>query len=76
MCVYVMKKNWMVSNLFGLSFCTEGIAEMNIGSYYVGAALLVLLYIYREDYFFMIFFGYLEQMLWLLLQNHLIFQLN
>lgn len=46
MYLYLTTKHWTISNLFGLIFCTEGIAELSVGSYYVGACLLGGLFFY------------------------------
>jgi len=43
---YLATKHWLLNNLFGLSFATNGVGMLNLGSFGVGATLLVGLFFY------------------------------
>jgi len=43
---YVLTKNWIASNIFGLAFSIQGIAMLSLGSYKVGCILLGGLFVY------------------------------
>jgi len=43
---YVMSQNWIINNLFGVSFCLVAIKAITISSYRTGAIMLVGLFAY------------------------------
>lgn len=43
---YFHTKHYMLNNIFGISFCIQGIEKISLGSYKVGAILLVGLFFY------------------------------
>lgn len=43
---YFKTKHYMLNNIFGISFCLQGIAQISLGSYDVGAILLIGLFFY------------------------------
>jgi minor histocompatibility antigen H13 len=43
---YFKTKHYMMNNIFGISFCIQGIEKISLGSYQVGAILLVGLFFY------------------------------
>lgn len=43
---YVLTKHWVLSNVLGLSFSVSGITYLSLGSYKVGAILLLGLFVY------------------------------
>jgi minor histocompatibility antigen H13 len=43
---FIMSKNWILNNLFGLSFCIMGIKMIGISSYKTGAIMLIGLFFY------------------------------
>jgi len=43
---YFQTKHYMLNNIFGISFCIQAIERMSLGSYKVGAILLVGLFFY------------------------------
>jgi minor histocompatibility antigen H13 len=43
---YFMTKHYMLNNVFGISFCIQGIERISIGSYKIGAILLCGLFFY------------------------------
>ena len=40
------QKHLLINNLLGISFCVQSIEQISIGSYQVGATLLILLFFY------------------------------
>ncbi len=38
---YVLSKHWIANNILGLAFATQGVALLPLGSWQVGAILLV-----------------------------------
>eukprot|EP00041_Stephanoeca_diplocostata_P012949 m.220375 g.220375 ORF g.220375 m.220375 type:complete len:409 (-) comp19159_c0_seq1:182-1408(-) len=44
--VYLYSKNWVANNLFGISFCVNGIEMFSLGSFQTGCILLSGLFIY------------------------------
>merc|ERR1712217_749197 len=51
---FMMSKNWIINNVFGVSFCLAGIKMITLNSYKTGAIMLVGLFFY--DVFWV--FGY------------------
>lgn len=43
---YVMKKHWVMNNVLGICFCLKGIERFSLGTYKIGAILLVGLFFY------------------------------
>jgi len=43
---YIFTKNWIVNNVFGISFCLLGIRMINLSSYKTGSILLIGLFFY------------------------------
>jgi minor histocompatibility antigen H13 len=43
---YVMSKKWYLNNILGVCFCLQGIERFSLGSYKIGATLLVGLFFY------------------------------
>jgi minor histocompatibility antigen H13 len=43
---YVQKKHWVMNNVLGISFCLKGIERFSLGTYKIGAILLVGLFFY------------------------------
>eukprot|EP01120_Amphizonella_sp_Union-15-10_P003318 TRINITY_DN1373_c0_g1_i1.p1 TRINITY_DN1373_c0_g1~~TRINITY_DN1373_c0_g1_i1.p1 ORF type:complete len:321 (-),score=47.89 TRINITY_DN1373_c0_g1_i1:17-979(-) len=43
---YILTKNWIANNIFGLAFCVQAIALMSLGSYKIGCSLLFGLFFY------------------------------
>ena len=43
---YFKTKHWLLNNLFGVSFCIQGMERISLGSFKVGAILLVGLFFY------------------------------
>eukprot|EP00930_Biecheleria_cincta_P087757 TRINITY_DN7698_c1_g3_i1.p1 TRINITY_DN7698_c1_g3~~TRINITY_DN7698_c1_g3_i1.p1 ORF type:complete len:529 (+),score=94.51 TRINITY_DN7698_c1_g3_i1:84-1589(+) len=43
---FMMSKNWIINNLFGVSFCLVGIKMISLSSYKTGAIMLVGLFFY------------------------------
>jgi minor histocompatibility antigen H13 len=43
---YFMKKNWVMNNVLGICFCLKGIEKFSLGTYKIGAILLVGLFFY------------------------------
>lgn len=43
---YFQTKHFMMNNIFGISFCIQGIEKISLGSYKVGAILLIGLFFY------------------------------
>mmetsp|Transcript_35581 Transcript_35581/g.46940 ORF Transcript_35581/g.46940 Transcript_35581/m.46940 type:complete len:456 (-) Transcript_35581:220-1587(-) len=43
---YFKTKHWTLNNIFGISFCIQGMERISIGSYKVGAILLTGLFFY------------------------------
>lgn len=43
---YILTKNWIVNNVFGVSFCLLGIRMISLSSYKTGAILLIGLFFY------------------------------
>merc|ERR1719382_1714703 len=43
---FMMTKNWIINNLFGVSFCLTGIKMIDLSSYRAGAIMLVGLFFY------------------------------
>ncbi|KAH7314699.1 hypothetical protein KP509_21G016600 [Ceratopteris richardii] len=50
---YVIKKHWLANNVLGLAFAIEGIELLSLGSFKIGAILLVGLFFY--DIFWVFF---------------------
>ncbi|KAH7372532.1 hypothetical protein KP509_17G008300 [Ceratopteris richardii] len=50
---YVLKKHWLANNILGLAFSIEGIELLSLGSFKIGAILLVGLFFY--DIFWVFF---------------------
>eukprot|EP01038_Epipyxis_sp_PR26KG_P003960 gene3960-5679_t len=44
--VYFKTKHYMMNNIFGISFCLQSIESISIGSYKIGAILLIGLFFY------------------------------
>lgn len=44
--LYVQKKHWVINNVFGICFCLKGIERFSLGTYKVGAILLIGLFFY------------------------------
>ena len=44
--VYLMKKQWIMNNAIGICFCLQGIEKFSLGTYKIGAILLVGLFFY------------------------------
>jgi minor histocompatibility antigen H13 len=38
---YLMTKNWVLNNLFGIMFAIQGIENISVGNVKIGASLLV-----------------------------------
>jgi len=43
---YFKTKHWVMSNIFGVAFCIQGLERISIGSYKIGAILLIGLFFY------------------------------
>lgn len=43
---YIFSKNWIINNLFGVSFCLMGIKMIGLSSYKTGAIMLIGLFFY------------------------------
>jgi len=44
--VYFQKKHWIMNNVLGICFCLKGIERFSLGTYKIGAILLVGLFFY------------------------------
>jgi minor histocompatibility antigen H13 len=44
--IYVLKKKWWMNNIFGISFCLMGIQQFSLGTYKIGAVMLIGLFFY------------------------------
>lgn len=44
--VYFQKKHWVLNNVLGICFCLKGIERFSLGTYKIGAVLLVGLFFY------------------------------
>ena len=44
--VYLMKKQWIMNNAIGICFCLQGIEKFSLGTFKIGAILLVGLFFY------------------------------
>lgn len=44
--VYVQKKHWIMNNVLGICFCLKGIEQFSLGTYKIGAILLIGLFFY------------------------------
>jgi minor histocompatibility antigen H13 len=44
--LYFQKKYWALNNVLGISFCLQGIERLSLGTYKIGAILLVGLFFY------------------------------
>lgn len=44
--VYFQKKHWAMNNVLGICFCLKGIEKLSLGTYKIGAILLVGLFFY------------------------------
>lgn len=44
--LYLQKKHWVMNNVLGICFCLKGIERFSLGTYKVGAILLVGLFFY------------------------------
>merc|ERR1719321_14626 len=44
--VYFQKKYWALNNVLGICFCLQGIERLSLGTYKIGAILLVGLFFY------------------------------
>jgi len=44
--VYIKSKHWLMNNLMAISFCMQGIEKFSLGTYKIGAILLVGLFFY------------------------------
>jgi minor histocompatibility antigen H13 len=44
--VYLKTKHWALNNVLGISFCLQGIERFSLGTYKIGAILLVGLFFY------------------------------
>jgi len=44
--IYFKTKHWALNNIFGISFCIQGIERVSIGSFKIGAILLTGLFFY------------------------------
>jgi len=45
-CFYFQKKHWVMNNVLGICFCLKGIEKFSLGTYKIGAILLVGLFFY------------------------------
>jgi minor histocompatibility antigen H13 len=43
---YVQKKHWVLNNVIGICFCLKGIERLSLGTYKIGAILLIGLFFY------------------------------
>lgn len=43
---YFMKKHWVMNNVLGICFCLKGVEKFSLGTYKIGAILLVGLFFY------------------------------
>ena len=43
---YFMKKHWVMNNVLGICFCLKGIERFSLGTYKIGAILLIGLFFY------------------------------
>lgn len=43
---YFKKKHWVMNNVFGICFCLKGIERFSLGTYKIGAILLIGLFFY------------------------------
>mmetsp|Transcript_16076 Transcript_16076/g.30366 ORF Transcript_16076/g.30366 Transcript_16076/m.30366 type:complete len:390 (+) Transcript_16076:3378-4547(+) len=43
---YFQKKHWVMNNVFGICFCLKGIERFSLGTYKIGAILLIGLFFY------------------------------
>lgn len=44
--LYFQKKHWVMNNVLGICFCLKGIEKLSLGTYKIGAILLVGLFFY------------------------------
>mmetsp|Transcript_21979 Transcript_21979/g.32358 ORF Transcript_21979/g.32358 Transcript_21979/m.32358 type:complete len:413 (+) Transcript_21979:166-1404(+) len=44
--VYLKTKHWTLNNVLGISFCLQGISRFSLGTYKIGAILLIGLFFY------------------------------
>lgn len=44
--MYFKTKHWVMNNIFGVAFCIQGLERISIGSYKIGAILLIGLFFY------------------------------
>ena len=44
--LYFQKKHWVMNNVMGICFCLKGIEKFSLGTYKIGAILLVGLFFY------------------------------
>jgi minor histocompatibility antigen H13 len=45
-CIYFQSKPWYLNNVLGISFCLQGISKFSLGTYKIGAILLIGLFFY------------------------------
>jgi len=45
---YMLKKHWVMNNVLGICFCLKGIEKFSLGTYKIGAILLVGEFLYRR----------------------------
>jgi hypothetical protein len=44
--IYVLQKKWWMNNIIGISFCLMGIQQFSLGTYKIGAVMLIGLFFY------------------------------